>query len=279
MQHVPLYFHFEHVVFGRGFVADIRFLGRATCTREFGSTWMYGVNPGALAEEGETMQAAYANFRNALVAVFFDLAEEAGSFEAFRASARSFFEATDDESVQEWVEAREAVRAGQDPELDENLDLRRGNGRARFRLRGRRGASGRSRSRPQSLRSASAELAGSIGPQRRALHRTDPVEGSKAASRRSVAGMDPRPEDALHLPPLSRDQARTVSAAAGSPRKQSPRHPARRSAQAAPALRQGERGEGAHRETPPIALDNVPAVRLKYLAQPGTPAVGTRGSP
>lgn len=128
MQHVPLYFHFEHVVFGRGFVADIRFLGRATCTREFGSTWMYGVNPGALAEEGETMQAAYANFRNALVAVFFDLAEEADSFETFRASARSFFEATDDESVREWVEAREAVRAGQDPELDEKLGLRRETG-------------------------------------------------------------------------------------------------------------------------------------------------------
>lgn len=125
MQHVPLYFRFEHVVFGRGFMADIRFLGRATCTRDFGFTWMYGVNPGALAEEGETMQSAHTNFRNALVAVFFHLAEEADSFEAFRTSARSFFEATDIESVREWVEAREAVRAGQDPELDENFDLRR----------------------------------------------------------------------------------------------------------------------------------------------------------
>ena len=125
MQHIPLYFRFEQVVFGRGFVADICFLGRATCTREFGSTWMYGVNPGALAEEGETMQSAYANFQNALVGVFFDLAEEADDFEAFRAAARSFFEATDDESVREWVEAREAVRAGQDPELDSGLDLRK----------------------------------------------------------------------------------------------------------------------------------------------------------
>ena len=128
MQHIPLYFRFEQVVFGRGFVADIRFLGRATCTREFGSTWMYGVNPGALAEEGETMQSAYANFRNALVGVFFDLAEESDGCEAFRAAARSFFEGTDDESVREWVEAREAVRAGQDPELDGGLDLQKETG-------------------------------------------------------------------------------------------------------------------------------------------------------
>lgn len=128
MQPVPLYFHFEQAVFGRGFVADIRFLGRATCRREFGSIWMYGVNPGALAEEGGTMQSAYANFRNALVGVFFDLAEEADGFDAFRTAARSFFEATDDESVREWVEAREAVRAGHEPELDSDLDLRRETG-------------------------------------------------------------------------------------------------------------------------------------------------------
>jgi len=55
--HVPLFFRFGHVVFGRGFVADVRFLGRATCTREFDSVWMYGVNPSALAAEGDTLQS------------------------------------------------------------------------------------------------------------------------------------------------------------------------------------------------------------------------------
>ena len=128
MQSIPLYFRFEQAIFGRGFIADVRFLGRATCRREFGSTWMYGVNPGALAEEGETMQSAYLNFRNALVGVFFDLAEEAEGLDAFRAAARSFFEATDAVSVREWVEAREAVRAGNGPELDSGLDLRRETG-------------------------------------------------------------------------------------------------------------------------------------------------------
>lgn len=36
MKHIPLFFPFEQVVFGRGFVADVRFVGRVTCTREFG---------------------------------------------------------------------------------------------------------------------------------------------------------------------------------------------------------------------------------------------------
>lgn len=36
MKHIPLFFPFEQVVFGRGLVADVRFVGRVTCTREFG---------------------------------------------------------------------------------------------------------------------------------------------------------------------------------------------------------------------------------------------------
>ena len=128
MQSIPLFFRFQQVVCGKGFLAEVRFEGRATCAREFGSTWMYGVNPGALAEEGTDMKAAYANFRNALVGVLFDLAEDAGSFEEFRAAARSFYEATDRDSVVEWEEARRRVRQGADPGVDDDLDLRRETG-------------------------------------------------------------------------------------------------------------------------------------------------------
>ena len=136
MNNIPLFFRFEHIVFGRGFLADVRFPGRATCAREHGSTWMYGVNPGALAEEGNDMKSAYANFREALAGVLFDLAEESGSFEEFRAAARSFYEATDSESVAEWEEARQAIRDGADPDLDPGLDLRRetGNGGPDFEV-------------------------------------------------------------------------------------------------------------------------------------------------
>ena len=132
MNNIPLFFRFEHIVFGRGFLADVRFLGRATCTREDGSedgsAWMYGVNPGALAEEGNDMKSAVANFREALTGVLFDLAEGSGSFEEFRAAAQSFYEATDAESVAEWEEARQAIREGADPDLDPGLDLRRETG-------------------------------------------------------------------------------------------------------------------------------------------------------
>ncbi len=119
MSHIPLFFQFGQIVAGRGFVADVRFLGRATCTREFGSTWIYGVNPGALAEEGESLQDAYDNFRDALVSILFALAEDAADFGAFRAAARSFFDATDGTSVDEWRTAREAIRAGETPDLDD----------------------------------------------------------------------------------------------------------------------------------------------------------------
>ncbi len=118
MKHVPLFFRFAQVVFGRGFMADVRFLGRVTCTREFGSTWMFGVNPGALAEDGENMRDAYANFRHAIVGVLFDLAAEADNVEQFRSAAQSFFEATDDVSVGEWFEAREAICSSEDPVFD-----------------------------------------------------------------------------------------------------------------------------------------------------------------
>ncbi len=135
MKHVPLFFRFGHVVFGRGFVADVRFLGRATCTREFGSVWMYGVNPGALAEEGDTLQAACSNFRNALAGVLFDLAEGAADFADFSEAAQSFFEATDETSANEWLAAREAVRAGEDPGLDPGTELRRETGDPEFGFR------------------------------------------------------------------------------------------------------------------------------------------------
>ncbi len=128
MQNIPLFFRFQQVVCGKGFLADVQFEGRATCAREFGSTWIHGVNPGAIAEEGTDMKSAYANFRSALVGVFFDLAEEAGSFEELCAAARSFYEATDRDSVAEWEEARQQIRQGADPGMDAELDLRRESG-------------------------------------------------------------------------------------------------------------------------------------------------------
>ncbi len=128
MTHIPLFFRFEEDIPGPGFVARVRFLGRVTCTREFGSTWMYGVNPGAIAEEGDGIRAAYVNFRASLTEIFLDLAEESSDIGEFRADARSFFDATDETSVREWESARQAVRAGEEPGLDPGLTLDRETG-------------------------------------------------------------------------------------------------------------------------------------------------------
>lgn len=122
MQHLPLYFEFRGFVEGRGFVAAIRMRGRATATEDFGSTWIYGVNPGGLAEHGEEVKSAYAAFRTALFGVLFDFAEEAADFSEFQREVETFLAETDDESVAEWIEARRAIREGA---AAPDLDLRR----------------------------------------------------------------------------------------------------------------------------------------------------------
>ncbi len=118
VKYIPIYFRFRQIVCGRGFIAYVGFLGRATCTRESDAIWMGGVNPGALADAGETLETAYVNFRHTLVSAFFAFAETAVDFQEFREDAQSFFEATDDVSVNEWKVVREAIRAG--ARLDED---------------------------------------------------------------------------------------------------------------------------------------------------------------
>lgn len=122
MQHLPLYFDFRTFVEGQGFVAAVHMRGRATGMPDFGSYWIYGVNPGGLAEHGEEVKAAYAAFRTALTGVLFDFAEEAADFSEFQREVEVFLAETDDESVAEWIEARRAIREGAVPP---NLDLRR----------------------------------------------------------------------------------------------------------------------------------------------------------
>ena len=120
---LPLYFQFRTPVYGRGFVADVRIRGRITCVEEYGATCIYGVNPGGLAAGGEDLNSAYLDFRAGLTATLFDLAKDAGTFREFKAAAKDFIAATDDESVEEWENARSEIRAGTTP--TEGGDLRR----------------------------------------------------------------------------------------------------------------------------------------------------------
>ena len=118
---IPLYFQFRIPVYGQGFVADVRIRGRITCVEEYGATCIYGVNPGGLAAGGEDMNSAYLDFRLGLAATLFDLAKDAGTFQEFRKAAKDFVVATDDDSVEEWENARNKIRAGTTPSKGHNL--------------------------------------------------------------------------------------------------------------------------------------------------------------
>lgn len=116
MQKLPLYFDLREVVEGAGFIAALRMRGRVMGMTEFGSYWIYGVNPGGLAQNGDDPASARANFRRAVTEILFDFAEEASDFDRFREEVRSFLTETDDDSTEEWAEVRRQMRAGPVPE-------------------------------------------------------------------------------------------------------------------------------------------------------------------
>ena len=117
MQRLPLYFDLRVVVDGGGFPASVRLRGRITCEEEFGSVWMYGVNPGGLAENGKDLESAYTNFSRALTEIVGDFAERAADFGAFRDEVEEFLMGTTAEIVDEWVAARRRIRDGGVPDL------------------------------------------------------------------------------------------------------------------------------------------------------------------
>lgn len=122
----PLYFRVLRLIQGRTFAATVEIIGRATWTRDYGKTWLYGVNPGAMAGSGEDLEEALRGFTEHLVGVLSDLADEADDLDAFRGTVERFVSATDDESVAEWEASREVVRSGSEPDVElahEHWDL------------------------------------------------------------------------------------------------------------------------------------------------------------
>jgi hypothetical protein len=110
----PVLFTYVEKVEGRGFLAEVIVDGRALLVDEGDNVWwMYGVNPGAIAEGGASQAEARIAMRETFKTVLFDMAAEAVSFEAFRVAVERFFNDTDQKSVGEWEAAVAAVRAGQ----------------------------------------------------------------------------------------------------------------------------------------------------------------------
>ena len=120
MRAIPLYFDLAEEAQGGkgdGFLATVRLRGRILCEREDGAIWMSGVNPVGIAQRGDTLAAAYGEFRSALLDAVHDFAGWAGSLDEFRREFEAFFRNTSSNLEREWLAARQEIRSGDVPEL------------------------------------------------------------------------------------------------------------------------------------------------------------------
>ena len=107
----PLLFSYRDCLFGNGFVVEVVVkFGRALCVQESDGFWMYGVNPGAMAADGESPDHAQSEFRALFSGNLKDLARESGSLDEFRAKVTEFVNDTNPGHEREWLEAVAAVR-------------------------------------------------------------------------------------------------------------------------------------------------------------------------
>lgn len=116
----PLAFCFSHPVIGNGFLAAVQIHGRLLAEVESEGVWLYGVNPGAIAASGRTLADANRAIGTTLARVLFDMAAEAPSFDAFKATVVAFFEQTD-EDLAAWTEAVARIRSGETRDLPSDL--------------------------------------------------------------------------------------------------------------------------------------------------------------
>lgn len=98
----PILFAFSDLpIVGRDFVARVSGRGKAfSFDAVYGDCAVYGVKPGGLAGCGDSVVAAKADFKRGFFHVLCDIADEAETFEHFKALAEQFFnEACEEE---EW---------------------------------------------------------------------------------------------------------------------------------------------------------------------------------
>ncbi len=107
----PLLLDYKGTLFGRGFVAEVTARGWLLATQESdGGWWLYGVNPGAIAADGATLDEAHEHLRFALREVMLQYVGEAATFVEFSAMVEEFFHASDVMTTDEWSRAVDRVR-------------------------------------------------------------------------------------------------------------------------------------------------------------------------
>ncbi len=114
MEHlyIPLFFTYRDRVFGKGFIADVLSHGRVLAATEDDEHWVYGVQPGSFAANGNELADAFRAYRQSFRNVLIDLAEEAGSSAAFKTAVKEMFFDVNILREQEWLSAVDEVRTG-----------------------------------------------------------------------------------------------------------------------------------------------------------------------
>ena len=109
----PLIYTFSDVVTGTGFLARVTVRGRSLVVDEAADGWwFYGVEPGGLAECGQTFNEAYLAFRQAYTEVLLEFAAEAHDWDEFTNALARFAKAVNEPKADQWRVAVEAIRKG-----------------------------------------------------------------------------------------------------------------------------------------------------------------------
>lgn len=114
MDRTPLFFRYQGpLVAGRGFIAQVTLEGRCLLEhtgRNFVS--LLGVNPGAVAGQGDSSDEAYRELRENIELVILDFAMEAASFDQFKEAVERFALETNRPLEVAWRASVEAAPAG-----------------------------------------------------------------------------------------------------------------------------------------------------------------------
>ena len=117
----PLILNLKELVKGPTFVAGVVARLHIVMKADYEQWWMYGVNPGGIAEGGDTQETAYLKFLRAFREVLADIASDCHTYEEFLARANAFIMETNDSERADWEAARKAIRAGK-PVTDEYVE-------------------------------------------------------------------------------------------------------------------------------------------------------------
>ena len=117
LQTLPLFYTFQDTVIGPNFVAEVNIKGRATSIKEeVGGHVVYsfnGVEPGGIADEGDTLNESYYAFKNSLAQILSELSYLSCDLEDFKARVTEFVRQINVPEERDWAVAREAVRRGE----------------------------------------------------------------------------------------------------------------------------------------------------------------------